>query len=499
MDTNSVADHIVGLKRGFLAKPLDHYIDGRWVPSLSSLYFDVYDPSTGAVIAQAADGGREDIDLAVRAARAAFETGPWRSMPPSERTRLLWALADAVAAEADQLALLETLNTGKPLRVARAFDVALAVEAIRYNAGWATKLGGVTHPMSQAGEWHAFTLREPVGVVGQIVTFNVPLTMAANKISPALAAGCTVVLKPAEQTPLTAIRLGQLAEKVGFPPGVINIVIGRGKEAGAALVEHHDVDKVSFTGSTAVGKAILAAAGGNLKRVSLELGGKSPVIIFPDADLERAMDAATMGVFGNSGQICAAGSRLLIHHSIYDRVVAGIAQRASRLKVAPGIDPECDIGPVISQAQVERVLGYIAGARRDGAEVAFGGGRPDHPGHFVQPTILANVRPDMAVAREEIFGPVVCAMPFDDSDPDAIARLANDTIFGLSASIWTRDIGLAHKLARRIKAGSVKVNASAALDFGLPFGGQKQSGWGRENGREGVEDYTELKSVAVCL
>ncbi|WP_197706425.1 aldehyde dehydrogenase family protein [Magnetospirillum sp. 15-1] len=495
MSIQSVAD----LRREFLGKPLDLHIGGRWVPSCSGARFDIVDPSSGEPFATVADGGAADIDLAVQAARAAFENGPWRSMPPSERARLLWKLADAVERDGDHLALIETLNTGKPLRVARAFDVHLAVESIRYNSGWATKLGGVTHPMSQAGEWHAFTVREPVGVAGQIVTFNVPLTMAANKMSAALAAGCTVVLKPAEQTPLTAIRLGQLAEMVGFPPGVINIVFGRGKETGVALVEHPDVDKVSFTGSTAVGKAVLAAAGGNLKRVTLELGGKSPVVILPDADIERAMDAATMGVFGNSGQVCAAGSRLLVHGSIYDRVVEGIARRAGMLKVRPGLDPECDIGPVISSAQVQRVLGYIDGARRDGAELVCGGRRPDRPGYFIEPAVLAGTRPDMAVVREEIFGPVACVMPFDDCDPDAIARLANDSVFGLSASIWTRDIGLAHRLARRIKAGSVKVNASAALDFGLPFGGQKQSGWGRENGREGVEEYTELKSVAVCL
>lgn len=499
MHTFSISDQAAGLAKSFMAKPLDLYINGRWVPSRSGVYFDVVNPSTGETIAQVADGGAADIDAAVRAARAAFETGPWRSMPATERAKLIWALGDAIERNADQLAMIETLNTGKPLPLSRMFDVQMSAESLRYNSGWATKICGQTHRMLQPGEWHAFTMREPVGVVGQIVTFNVPLAMAANKIGAALAAGCCVVLKPAEQTPLTALRMGQLIEEIGFPPGVVNIVVGRGKETGVALVEHMDVDKISFTGSTAVGKAILAAAGGNLKRVTLELGGKSPVIIFPDADLEKAMDIATMGVFGNTGQVCVAGSRLLAHKSVYDRVVEGIAARAKHLKVLPGTEPGCDIGPLISKAQVERVMGYISGAQRDGAFVACGGAQLDRAGYFVQPTVLTKTNPNMTVAREEIFGPVVCAMSFDNEDLDGIAQMANDTVFGLAATIWTQDISRAHRLAQRIKAGTVTVNAPVIPDFGLPFGGQKQSGWGRENGREGVEEYTELKSVAIAL
>ena len=499
MNDQTLDARIQTLTASFLSKPLPMLAGGGWRPARSGHHYEILDPSTARPLAQVADGGAEDVDEAVEAARSAFVHGPWPQMPPAERARLLWRLADAIERDADQLALLESLNTGKPLRVARAFDVALAVECVRYNAGWPTKLAGVTHAMSQPGEWHAFTLREPVGVVGLIVAYNVPLTMAANKLAPALAAGCTVVLKPAEQTPLTALRLAHLAEEVGFPPGVVNVVTGRGRDAGIALVKHPDVDKISFTGSTATGRAVLAACTGNFKRVSLELGGKSPVLIYPDADLERAMDAATMGVFGNSGQICAAGSRILVHPAVYDRVVDGIAQRAARLKLAPGQDPACDIGPVISRAQVDRIAGHVAAAQADGARLAFGGRARPGPGFFVEPTVLADTRPDMTVVREEIFGPVACLMPLDESGLDAVAAQANDTVFGLSASVWTRDLSLAHKLVRRIRAGSVKVNASAALDFGLPFGGHKQSGWGRENGREGVEEYTELKSVAISL
>lgn len=499
MNDNPLEARMQTLTASFLSKPLPLLAGGCWRPAKSGHHYEILDPSTARPLAQVADGGAGDVDEAVRAARAAFTHGPWPRMPPAERARLLWRLADAIERDADELALLESLNTGKPLRIARGFDVALAVECVRYNAGWPTKLAGATHTMSQPGEWHAFTLREPVGVVGLIVAYNVPLTMAANKMAPALAAGCTVVLKPAEQTPLTALRLAHLAEEVGFPPGVINVVTGQGRDAGVALVNHPDVDKISFTGSTATGRAVLAACAGNFKRVSLELGGKSPVLIYPDADLERAMDAATMGVFGNSGQICAAGSRILVHPEVYDRVVDGIAQRAARLKLASGQDPAVDIGPVISRAQVDRIAAHVAAAQADGARLAFGGRAQPGPGFFVEPTVLAETRPDMAVVREEIFGPVACLMPLDESGLDAVAAQANDTVFGLSASIWTRDLSLAHKLVRRIRAGSVKVNASAALDFGLPFGGHKQSGWGRENGREGVEEYTELKSVAISL
>ncbi len=482
-----------------LSQPLKMLIDGEWVTGHSGARMDVINPSNGQVLVQESLGGAREVDLAVQAARRAFESGPWARMRPAERTRLLLKLADALEQNGDELALLETLNTGKPLKMARAFDIGMAAECLRYNAGWATKLSGETRNVSLPGDWHAYTLREPVGVVGLIVPWNVPLAMAVSKISPALAAGCTVVLKPAELTPLTALRLGELIQAIGFPPGVVNIVTGLGHEAGQAIVDHPGVDKISFTGSTVVGKSLLASAAGNLKRVALELGGKSPVFIFADADLDRAMDAAARGIFGNTGQVCAAGSRLFVHRSVADRVIEGIVQRARALRVAPGLSPECDIGPVISARQRERVMGYIDSGRAEGAEVVTGGEALQGEGFFVQPTVLVNTRPDMKVVREEIFGPVLSTQLFDDDSLEQLAARGNDTEYGLSSSIWTRDLRTAHQMARRLRAGNVRVNAAAALDFAMPFGGYKQSGWGRENGREGVEAYTELKSVAIDL
>jgi phenylacetaldehyde dehydrogenase len=482
-----------------LSQPLKMLINGQWVSSQSGACMDVINPSNGQVLVQESLGGAHEVDLAVQAARRAFESGPWSRMRPAERTRLLLKLADAVEQNGDELALLETLNTGKPLKMARAFDIGMAAECLRYNAGWATKLNGETRNVSLPGDWHAYTLREPVGVVGLIVPWNVPLAMAVSKISPALAAGCTVVLKPAELTPLTALRLGELIQAIGFPPGVVNIVTGLGHEAGQAIVDHPGVDKISFTGSTVVGKAILALAAGNLKRVALELGGKSPVFIFPDADLDCAMDAAARGIFGNTGQVCAAGSRLFVHRSVADRVIEGIVQRARALRVAPGLSPEAEIGPVISARQRERVMGYIDSGRAEGAEVVAGGQAVQGEGFFIQPTVLVNTRPDMKVVREEIFGPVLSTQLFDDDSLEQLAARGNDTEYGLSASIWTRDLRIAHQMVRRLHAGNVRVNAAAALDFAMPFGGYKQSGWGRENGREGVEAYTELKSVAIDL
>lgn len=482
-----------------LRQPLRMLIDGQWTQGESERTFDVINPSTGETLAQEALGGAPEVHRAVQAARAAFERGAWPRMRPAERSRLLLKLADAVEQAGDELALLETLNTGKPLKVARAFDVAHAAECLRYHAGWATKLHGETRQVSLPGDWHAYTLREPIGVVGLIVPWNVPLAMAVSKIAPALAAGCTVVLKPAELTPLTALRLGELVQAVGFPPGVVNIVTGLGHEAGQALVDHPDVDKISFTGSTQVGKSLLASAAGNLKRVALELGGKSPVFIFPDADLDRAIEAAARGIFSNTGQVCAAGSRLFVHAQVFDRVVEGIAARAQALRVGPGLAPDTEIGPVISARQQERVMGYIASGVREGAELVAGGQALAGSGFFVPPTVLVNTRPDMAAVREEIFGPVLCTQRFDDDSLEQLAARGNDTVYGLSASVWTRDLRTAHQMVRRLKTGNVRVNAAAALDFAMPFGGYKQSGWGRENGREGVEAYTELKSVAIDL
>jgi phenylacetaldehyde dehydrogenase len=482
-----------------LSQPLKMLIDGQWLASQSGACMDVINPSNGQVLVQESLGGAYEVDLAVQAARRAFEFGPWSRMRPAERSRMLLKLADELELNGDELALLETLNTGKPLKLARAFDIGMAAECLRYNAGWATKLNGETRNVSLPGDWHAYTLREPVGVVGLIVPWNVPLAMAVSKIAPALAAGCTVVLKPAELTPLTALRLGELIQTCGLPPGVVNIVTGLGHEAGQAIVDHPGVDKISFTGSTLVGKSILGSAAGNLKRVALELGGKSPVFIFADADLDRAIDAATRGIFGNTGQVCAAGSRLFVHRTVADRVIDGIVQRARQLRVGPGLSSDSEIGPVISARQRERVMGYINSGRAEGAEVAAGGQEVEGEGFFVQPTVLVNTHPRMKVVREEIFGPVLSTQLFDGDSLEELATRGNATDYGLSASIWTRDLRVALQLVRRLRAGSVRVNAAMALDFAMPFGGYKQSGWGRENGREGVEAYTELKSVAIDL
>jgi phenylacetaldehyde dehydrogenase len=486
------------LVAGFLGKTHQLFIDGQFVSAQSGKTFDVINPATGEVFARAAAGDAADIDRAVKAARRAFESGPWPSLSASGRRNLLLKLADSIEAHADELATLESMDNGMPFMVAKFAAVAGSAECLRYNAGWAGKINGETPTLSIPNH-HAYTLREPIGVVGSITPWNFPLAMEVAKIAPALAVGCTVVLKPAELTPLTAIRLAELIQEVGFPPGVINIVTGFGDPAGKALVAHPEVDKVSFTGSTAVGKSIVAAAAGNLKRVALELGGKSPVIVFPDADLDRATEGAANGIFGNAGQVCVAGSRLFVHKNVFDRIVGGIVERAKKLRVGPGLQPDTQMGPLVSQKQLDRVTGYIQSGADDGAEVVVGGKRVEGKGYFIQPTVLAQTNREMRVVREEIFGPVVCAMPIDDDDLDRIARQANDTDYGLSSNIWTRDIGVAHKLARKIKAGMVRINGGQGLDCALPFGGYKQSGWGRENGREGVEAYTEVKSISVAL
>lgn len=481
----------------FLAKCGKLHIGGQERDAISGKTFAVINPATEEIIAYVAQGEKEDIDLAVRAARDAFDSGPWSRMPPAQRARLIYRLGEAIEAHADEFALLETLDNGKPLAASRNVEVPVAAEKLRYYSGWATKLDGISPNVSLSGDWHAYTIRESVGVAGLIVPWNFPLTMAVSKIAPALAAGCTVILKPAEQTPITALKLGSLINEIGFPPGVLNIVTGFG-DAGAALVNHPGVDKISFTGSTEVGKRIVQASAGNLKRLTLELGGKSPVIIFPDADIERAIDGASRFIFGNAGQVCTAASRLYAHESIYDRIIDGIAEKARQMKVGPGIDAETEMGPLISQEQIERVSKYLQSGKDDGASVITGGERLGKKGYFISPAVLTNTTPQMAVRREEIFGPVLCAASFDETTIESIATEANATEYGLAAYIWTRDLSVAHKLAKRIKAGTVRVNGGA-LDNALPFGGFKQSGWGRENGVEGIMPFTEVKSVLIGL
>ncbi len=474
-------------------------IGGEWREAQSGETFSTEDPATGEKLADVASAGQADVDAAVAAARAAFE-GPWSKVKPDERARLINKLADLIEANGEELALTETLDVGRPIQFSRMADVGGAIGQLRYQAGWATKIQGETNEISAPGEWLSYVLREPVGVVGQIVPWNFPLAMAAAKLGPALAAGCTVVLKPAEQTPLSTIRLGELALEAGIPEGVVNVVTGYGRTAGAMLASHMDVDKIAFTGSTQTGRAIIEASKTNFKRISLELGGKSPTFIFADADLKKAIPAAAMGIFFNAGQVCAAGSRLFVAEEVADQVLEGIAGMAKMLRVGHTLDPETIIGPLVSEQQLDRVTGYIESGRQEGATVLVGGGRKEGPGWFVEPTVLVDTEANMKVRREEIFGPVLCAHRFTDADDaDRLARMGNETEFGLAASIWTRDISMAHKLARRLKAGSIRINGSGGVDPALPLGGYKSSGWGRENGKAGIDAYTELKAVSVAL
>lgn len=480
-------------------KPVKMLIGGQWVTSASGKTFETLNPSTGEVLAHVAEGETEDIKRAVAAARQAFESGPWPKMTPSQRGRLLWKLADLIEAHTDELAQLETLDNGKPIKYSRAADIPLTADHFRYFAGWATKLEGETIPVSIPNMF-TYTLREPLGVVGQIIPWNFPIQMAAWKLAPALACGNTVILKPAEQTPLTALRLGELICEAGFPAGVVNIVPGFGETAGAALAGHPDVDKIAFTGSTEVGKKILQASVGNLKRVTLELGGKSPNIIFPDADLKFAVRGAMNAIFFNQGQVCTAGSRLFVHRSVYDQVLSGLTEVAQKMKLGPGLDPNTDMGPLVSQEQLERVTGYIELGKSEGAVTTTGGKRAGNElgnGYFVEPTVFDHVQDEMTIAREEIFGPVVAAMPFEDIEE--VAARANKSIYGLAAGVWTSDVKKAHKMAALLKSGVVWVNTYNQFDAAAPFGGYKQSGYGREMGHAVLEAYTQTKTVWMNL
>jgi phenylacetaldehyde dehydrogenase len=484
----------------FIGAPRQLFINGQWAEAASGKTFETPDPATGETLARVAEGEAEDISRAVKAARRAFDEGPWSRMTTSERGRIIWRIGDLILEHLDELAQLESLDNGKPFAVARAADVPLAADLFHYMAGWATKIEGNTLSLSvpymPGANFHSYTLREPVGVVGQIIPWNFPLLMAAWKLGPALATGNCVVLKPAEQTPLTALRLAGLMAEAGLPEGVVNVVTGFGETAGAALAAHDDVDKVAFTGSTGVGKLIVAAATGNLKKVSLELGGKSPNIVFNDAD-PAAIEGAANAIFFNHGQCCVAGSRLYVQQDRFDEVVDGVAEIAKSIKLGPGLEPGTQMGPMVSGEQLRTVTGYIDSGKAEGATALSGGGRFGDRGFFVEPTVLTDTRPDMKVVREEIFGPVVVAAPF--SDLDEVAAVANDTPYGLGAGIWTKDISKAHALAKKIKAGSVWINCYNVFDAALPFGGYKQSGWGREMGHEVLEAYTEVKAVTTLL
>jgi phenylacetaldehyde dehydrogenase len=487
--------------RSFVSGKHQMVIGGKRCNAASGATLDVFDPASATVIATVPAGDKADIDQAVGAARHALEQGEWSKFKPVQREKLLLKLADLLEANAVELAQIDSLDNGKSAMMAQMVDLGMAIDFTRYMAGWATKIEGSTINASMPGfpdaHWVAYTRKEPVGVVGAIVPWNFPLLMAVWKVVPALTAGCTVVLKPAEETPLSALRLAQLLEEAGCPAGVLNVVTGYGHTAGAALSSHPGINKVAFTGSTEVGKLIGKAAVDNLTRMSLELGGKSPVIVLEDADIEMATQGAIMGIFFNQGEVCTAGSRLYAHKSVFDKIVAGVAAAAEGMQLGPGLDPASQMGPLVSKVQQERVQGYIASGIADGVKVVAGGGSYEGSGYFVKPTVLTNVRPDMKCVQEEIFGPVLAAAPFDDIEE--VVRLANNTPYGLAASIWSNNLSAVNRLIPRIKAGTVWVNCHNVLDPALPFGGYKQSGVGREMGKDQVEMYLETKSVLMAV
>ena len=473
----------------------DCFIGGQWVPSSSGRTFSTLNPATEEVLAEVAEGTAEDVDRAVRAARNAFDDGPWPQFSARQRGRLLYRLADLIEQQADELAALETLDNGKPIRDSRGFDVPATVDTFRYYAGFADKIGGETIPLP--GNYLTYTRREPVGVAGQIIPWNFPMLMVAWKWAPALAAGCTVVLKPAEQTPLTALYLAHLAQEAGFPSGVVNVVPGDGPHTGAALVRHPGVDKIAFTGDYRTAQQIMADSAPTLKRLSFELGGKSPNIIFADADLDSAVAGSHFALYFNHGQCCCAGSRLFVEDEVYDRVAEMLACRNQNYRVGDPLDPQTDQGPQVDRAQFDKILGYIHVGEEEGARCVTGGRRYGDRGYFVEPTLFTGVSDDMKIARDEIFGPVLSMLRF--ANLEEVARRANGTFYGLAAGVWTRDVKKAHYLASKIRAGTIWINCYDVLDPGAPFGGFKMSGTGRELGKPGVEAYTELKTVTLGL
>ncbi|VAX04935.1 Aldehyde dehydrogenase [hydrothermal vent metagenome] len=499
MTTAAQLENLHHKTQDFISSPRKMLINGQWTTAASGKNFDTLDPSTGDVIVHVAEGDKEDIDRAVKAARAAFEDGPWSSMNPTARERCMHKLSDLMEENADILAELEALDNGKNVAIARAVDIQVAIDYIRYMAGWPTKIMGNILPLSVPyapdAKFLGYTLKEPVGVVGQIIPWNFPTLMCAWKLGAALASGCTVVLKPAEETPLTALYIGELVCQAGFPDGVVNIIPGYGHTAGAALTTHKQVDKIAFTGSTEVGKIIVKAAADTMKNVSMELGGKSPAIILPDADLDIAIPGAASAIFFNQGQVCCAGSRLFVPEGLYDQVIEGLAEAANAMKIGPGLNPDNMVNPLVSQIQYDRVMGYIDSGRAEGADIVAGGKRRGDKGYFVEPTILGNTNRDMKVVREEIFGPVVCVQRYNDVDD--IAKLANDTIYGLGASIWTKDVSNIINIVPKIRAGTVWVNCHNILDVAMPFGGYKQSGFGKDMGKEALDSYLETKSVCI--
>jgi phenylacetaldehyde dehydrogenase len=489
--------------RRFLAKKRKQIlIDGVWQDASGSKWFETFDPASGKLLAELAEGSVADVEAAVASARRAFAAPEWKMMTPSARGKLLWRIADLIDAHVEELAELETLDQGKSYKTGRFGEIPASAEQFRYFAGFATKILGTTIPTSisyqPAGKQiFAYTTREPIGVVAAITPWNSPMLMAAMKLAPALAAGCTLVLKPAEETSLTALRLGELMLQAGLPKGVVNIVTGYGDVVGAALTAHQDVDKVAFTGSTEVGKMIVGAAMGNLKKLTLELGGKSPAIVMPDADLDLTIPGVARGIFSNSGQVCVAGSRVYAHRTIYEQLLEGLAKAAGALKLGHGLEADTDLGPLVNRKQADRVADFIDEGKADGAEIAAGGHQSGEFGTFFEPTVVTNVSPGMRMMREEIFGPVVAITPFDDVE-EAIAY-ANDSPYGLAGSLWTQDLSAAHRTAARVKAGTIWINCHSYFSPELPKGGHRQSGWGYENGAQGLENYLETKTVCALV